>query len=136
MVDLVVTAANVVISSNAVKESGTAGVAITAGQVVYKAAATGKYGLADADSATAEVRQPVGIALNNAAANQPLTIQKSGDITIGATLTAGTDYYLSGTPGAIAPRADLAAGDAVVLLGLAKSTTVLGLDIQLSGVTL
>lgn len=136
MVDLTITAANVVISSNATRENGTAGEAITAGQVVYKAAATGKYMLADNNSATAEVRQPVGIALNGAAADQPLTIQKSGDITIGATLVAGTDYYLSDTPGGICPRADLGSGEYVCLLGLAKSTTVLAIDIQYPDVSL
>lgn len=136
MVDLAVTAASVAVSSNAVRENGTAGEAITAGQAVYKAAATGRYMLADNNSATAEVRQAIGIALNGAAAGQPLAIQKSGDIVIGATLVPGTDYYLSDTPGGIGPRADIAAGEYVCLLGLAKSTTVLALDIQYPGVSL
>jgi hypothetical protein len=42
--------------------------------------------LADSDSATAEARKPTGIALNGAALNQPLAVQKSGDITAGGTL--------------------------------------------------
>jgi hypothetical protein len=63
-------------------------------------------------------------------------VQKAGDITIGATLTAGTAYYLSDTPGGICPVADVGTGESVCLLGLAKSTTFLALDIQVPGVTL
>lgn len=135
MADLTITAANVVSGSSDI-EHGTAGVAVIAGQVVYKNGTTGKYELADADSATAAVRSPRGIALHAAAANQPLAIHKSGPITIGATLTAGTDYWLSGTAGGICPRADVATGEGVVLIGLATSTTVLDVAIKVTGVTL
>jgi hypothetical protein len=133
---LSITAANVVVSTGAQIEHGTAGATITAGQVVYKNSTTGRYALADADGATAESKVPLGIALNGASNGQPLAIQKGGDITIGATLTAGTAYYLSPTPGGIAPLADVLTGDNVVLIGLAKSTSVLTIDIQAPGVTL
>jgi hypothetical protein len=136
MADLSITAANVVKGSNAVVEAGTAGATITAGQVVYKDAADGKYKLADADSATAAAKAPRGIALNGASDGQPLSIIRSGDVTIGATLTAGTAYYLSPVAGGIAPLADVASGDDVVLLGLAESASVLAVDIQITGVTL
>lgn len=136
MANLVITAANVLAGTGAVRESGTAGEAITAGQVVYRASATQKYMLADANAATAEARTARGIALSGAALNQPLSIVKSGDVTIGATLVAGTDYYLSDTPGAIAPRADIGAGEFVCFLGIAKSTTLLGLNIQYPNVSL
>lgn len=135
MADLSITAANVVAGSNATIERGIAGETITAGKAVYKVPG-GKYMLADGDSATAAARVPLGIALNGASLNQPLAVQKSGDVTIGATLTAGTAYYLGDDPGGICPLADVATGDDVVLMGLAKSTTVLKLDIQVSGVTL
>ena len=136
MADISITAANVVKGSNAVVEPGTAGATITAGQVVYKDAADGKYKLADADSATAAAKAPRGIALNGASDGQPLSIIRSGDVTIGATLTAGTAYYCSPVAGGICPLADVASGDDVVLLGLAKSTSVLAVDIQVTGVTL
>jgi hypothetical protein len=136
MSDISITAANVQRGSDAEIESGTFGATVTAGQVVYRDAADGKYKLADADHATAAVRQPRGIALNGGSDGQPATIQRSGDITIGGTLVGGVAYYLSPTtPGGIAPLADVAIGDDYVLLGLAKSTTVLDLDIQISGVT-
>lgn len=128
MTDLVITATSVVKGDNAIVESGYAAAAITAGQVVYKNSA-GKYDLADTDSATAAVRKPRGIALNGAAADQPVAVQRSGDITIGATIAAGVTYYLSGTAGGICPVADLASGDHTAIIGIGKSTTVLSLNI-------
>lgn len=135
MADISITAANVLPGANARTEHGTFGATITQGQAVYRDSSDGKYKLADTDSATAEVKVPRGIALNAGSNGQPATIQISGDITIGATLTAGTAYYLSPVAGGIAPLADVAIGDDYTLLGLAKSTTVLALDIQVSGVT-
>jgi hypothetical protein len=92
--------------------------------------------LADSNSATAEARKAGGIALNGASLNQPITVHKAGDLTLGAVLTAGTAYYLSDTPGGICPLADVGAGEYVCQLGLAKSTTVLAVDIQFPNVSL
>ncbi len=136
MADLSITAANVVAGSNASVTHGTAGATITAGQPVYREAATGKFKLADSNSGTAEAKTAFGIALHASLANQPLAVASSGEITIGATLTPGSPYYLSETPGGIQPAADLASGENVCLLGLAKSATVLTLRIQAPGVTL
>ncbi len=136
MADLVITAANVISGSDAAIDHGRAGATITAGQVVYKESSSGKYKLADADGASVEIKTPVGVALNGASDGQPLAVQTSGDITIGGTLTAGSVYYLSSTPGGIQPYADLGSGEYVALLGLAKSTTVLALRITVPGVTL
>lgn len=136
MTDISITAANVVAGGNAAKESGVAGETVAAGKAVYRASATRKWMLADSNSGTAEARRAVGIALNTASLNQPLTVQKAGDITIGATVTAGTAYYLSDAPGGICPLADVGSGESVCLLGLAKSTTVIAIDIQFPGVSL
>jgi hypothetical protein len=136
MVDLTITPTAVLAGSNARTEEGVAGEAITAGQLVYRSSTTHKFMKADTNSVTAEARKPSGVALNGASLDQPIEVQTAGDITIGATLVAGTDYYASDTPGGICPRADVGATENVVLVGLAKSTTVLGLDIQISGVTL
>lgn len=136
MADLSITAANVIAGADASIERGTAGETITAGQVVYKSSTTNKYMKADSNSATAEAKTARGIALNGASNGQPLAIQKAGPVTIGATLVAGSAYYLSETAGGIQPAADLASGEDVCLLGLADSTTVLNLDIQAPGVTL
>ena len=122
MADLTITAANVAVTSGET-ETGTAGAAITAGQVVFKNA-SGNFALADADDTSLD--EVYGIALNGAASGQPLEVAKSGcSITIGATLTAGLAYYLSATAGGIAPYADLVADDRVIYLGSATSTSVL-----------
>ncbi len=136
MADIVVTAANVVASAGGLRENRIAGATITAGQIVYKEAATGLMKLADCDSATAEARIPYGFALNGAAANQPVEVLRAGLLTAGATLTAGTEYWLSGTSGAFCPAADKATGDRSVLIGVATSTAILKVAIVDSGVTL
>lgn len=136
MADITITPANVIAGSNASIASGTAGETITAGQAVYLSSTSKKWMLADSNSATSEARQAKGIALNGASLNQPVSVQTSGDIIIGGTLVAGSAYYLSETPGGIQSAADLAAGEYVCLLGLAKSTSVLSIGIQFPGVSL
>lgn len=133
MADLTITATSVVPGSNAVKETGVALSTITAGQVVYRDPTTLKFAPADANSATAAIRAAYGIALNGAAAGQPVTVQTDGDITIGATLVVGVVYVLSATAGGIAPAADVADGDYVSVIGTPTSTTVLRLAIVQSG---
>lgn len=136
MTDLSITAASVLPGAGAEIVHGTAGAAITAGQVVYRDADANTWKLADNDSATAAVRLPHGFALNGAASGQPIAVEVDGDITLGAVLTAGTAYYLSSTAGGICPVADLASGDYPCLLGIAESTSVLRIGIQPSDVAL
>lgn len=136
MADLSITAANVAPGSNASLAYGTAGATITAGQVVYFDESDSNYKLADCDSATAAVRSPAGIAMNGASDGQPVTICKSGNVTIGAAVTAGVAYYLSATAGGIAPVADLTTGDYPVVLGIATSATILKVQILEAGVAL
>lgn len=137
MTDLVVTAANVLASGGALKETGVAGVALTAGETVYKEAGTSLFKLSDSNSATAEVKAVYGITLNAAGIGQPVTVVRDDpNFTVGATLVAGTAYYLSETPGGIQPAGDLTTGETVIQLGIAKSTTVLALHIIVPGVTL
>ena len=137
MADLSITAANVIAGTSSTSEFGVAGATITAGQAVYYDDSTSKWKLADTDSATAAVRMSskCGIALNGASSGQPLKVLTKGDITIGATLTAGTTYYLSPTPGGICPLADVLTGDYLTIIGIAKSTTVLNVAINYSGAT-
>lgn len=136
MADLIITAASVVASSAAKTHTALAGETITAGKAVYLATASGKYMLADSNSATAEARVPKGIALTGSSLNQPCVVALSGQVTIGATLTAGVAYYLSDTPGGICPVADVGSGEYPSILGIAKSTTVLDIKIQSAGVAL
>jgi hypothetical protein len=137
MSDLSITAASVIAGSDSVYEYGLWGETGTAGMPVYKDTSTNKWMKADNNSATAAARRALGIALNGGGNNQPVKVHKQGDITIGATLTAGARYYLSETAGGIQPEADLATtGEYVCLLGVAKSTTVLALNIQYPDVAL
>lgn len=133
MADLSITATSVIHGDGKI-EHGILGAVVTAGQVVYEDDATDTIKLADSNGAVA-LRAAKGIALNGGAVGQPVAYQKSGPITIGATLTAGADYLLSDTPGGICPDADVGAGEEVVRIGYAQSTTVLVIDIQNTGVT-
>lgn len=138
MADISVTASAVVAGAGAQTKTGIAGATIAAGDIVYlDSATTGKWQLADSDAAAAEARgqtSNIGIALNSAALNQPIVVQTSGPVTLGAVLTAGVAYYLSDTPAKLCPVADITGGDYYTLMGLAASTTVLNIDVQYSGV--
>lgn len=82
--------------------SAIAGVTITAGQVVYLIASSGKLGLAD-ENASAEASHVFGIALNGGGAGQAINVLRKGAC-YGFTLTA-LDYWaacsLSDTAGAL-----------------------------------
>lgn len=139
MADISITAANVTPKGAPPQLSGIAGVAIVAGEMVYLDPTDNRYKLADCDAIPASnpARSPAGMALNSAAANQPLKIATSGgEVNLGTVLTAGTTYYLSPTPGKICPVADVLTGDSPVVIGIARSTSVLRLGILESGVTL
>lgn len=134
MADLSITAASVAAGSGAtINRNNNAGASITAGQVVYLESSSSTWKLADCNSATAEVRVPVGIALNAAGSGQPLAVCTRGPVTIGATLVSGVVYYLSGTAGGIRPVADNTTGDYPAVIGQASSTTVLNVQIQAVG---
>lgn len=136
MADISITATAVVAGTNARTKHGTIGETITAGQAVYLDTATNKWMKADNNSATAAARQAGGIALNGGAVNQPITVQYGGDLTVNAVLTAGVAVYLSDTAGGICPVADVGSGEYVCQIGIAKSTTVLTIDIQFPNVAL
>ena len=137
MVDLTVTATSVAPGGNSTVVNGTAGATITAGQVLYLDSSDGRLKLADANSATAAIRSPYGVALNGAASGQPVAVLTKGLVTIGATMTAGVAYYLSNTAGGICPVADVTGtGTYPTIIGIATSTTVLDVRLHESGVSL
>ena len=129
MADISITATAVTADLSSVTTRA-AGAAITAGQMVYLDTATNRWLLADCDAAAVAARTPAGIALNGGAIAQPIAVKSAGDVTMNAVLTAGEAYFQSPSPGGIAPRADVLTGDLLVLIGFAKSTTVLGLGIK------
>lgn len=137
MADLSITATAVVAASDAQIDYGSVlGETVTAGQALYKDSTTGKWMKADANAGSAEARQATHMALNGGAVNQPCAALKRGDVTLNAVLTAGLAYYLSDTAGGICPVADIGSGEYVVLLGLAKSTTLFSWDPKYPNVAL
>ncbi len=132
MTDIVVTAASVNPGAGAVTKEGTAGVAITAGDAVYKAT-NGEIELCQNDQ-TAVIAAAVGIAINDAAVGQPVKYQITGEMTFNAVLTAGQVYIVGAAAGAIAPESDAVATEYVTVLGVGLSTTSMKLGILQSGV--
>lgn len=135
MANLTITAANVVARPGARSIEGILGATVTPGQPAALDPATNKYVLADSNHATIALRDVKGIFLNGGGDGQPCRIHTSGPLSLGAILTAGTDYWLSDTSG-ICPRADVGSGETAVLLGIATSTSILDVQIQNSGVQL
>lgn len=123
MADLTITATQVLPSTGAQYVDGLAGVAITAGQACYKSTGDTIL-LADADAGSNAAANVQGIALNNAAAGQPVRLQSTGTIILGAAAAPvkGTIYVLSGGAGGIAPAADLAVADRVTIIGVGGTT--------------
>lgn len=136
MADLSITAANVKLVSGPTEQMKSGGT-LTAAQGVYKEVATAKAKLADNDSATAEVRALHGLTLHAALPDQPILVAKNGAVVeVGAILTAGVEYYVSGTPGGLCPRADVVSTDDPIRVGMALTTSQLQLDFNDPNVTL
>ena len=133
MSDISITAANVDEGTEIGKETGVAGATITAGQSLYLGS-NGKLLLADADTESKAVCR--GIALHGASEDQPITYKRAGTLDMGATLVRGTVYVVSTTAGGIAPWADLSSGDYVTILGIATTTAILTINIQVSGIAI
>ena len=130
MADIIPVSSNVKAVDPANITYGLGGEAISlAGRAVYKSSTTGKYMLADNNSATLEARAATGIALNQVGSDgQPLAVQTQGDINFGsAILTAGASYWLSDTAGGICPDGDVGAGENACFIGIARTTQILAL---------
>ena len=137
MADVTITAAQVQPSPTGgwTLGQGIAGGTITAGQPLYADATDGgKLKPTDADAAaTAAAR---GIALSNAADDQPIRYLVSGPIILGVgNLVRGRSYFVSATAGGICRESDVASGVYTTSLGLATTTSQLDVQIQSSGVT-
>lgn len=104
MGDIALTAAKIglVYPEKAEVYTGTAGVTITAGQVLYRIISSGLLGLADED-ASAEASAVVGIALNGGGAGQAIDYAVKGHL-YGFTVSGlahGLACSLSNTAGAL-----------------------------------
>jgi len=118
---------------------GTAGEAVTAGQVVYLSSAAestpltaGKWYLTDSDAAaTSTTPQSVGVAVSAIAINAAGTIRLAGEVNSAGSVLVGTTYYVGSTPGAIVSSApalsrQVGVGLTTSSLLLAATTAVVG----------
>lgn len=133
MADRTVTASSVVKSSAATTQQGTALSAITAGQVIYKDPTTSNW--APASSGASTLQTNFAVALNSAAANQPVSFtQADTAFTPGLTTLTGEVLFLSTNPGALCPYADLTTGEQPVSIYLGTGTSTAVLNISAAGV--
>lgn len=123
MANLAPTAANVKRVSGGVFQK-IAGEAVVRGAPCYLKASDGKAYNGQCDG-TAEEAETLYIALNDAAADQPVTLMSGGVVNLGAILTVGVVYVLSATAGKICPAADLVTGNRLTILGAATTTSLL-----------
>lgn len=134
MADITITATSVLTSGT--KQQGTLGETVTAGQAVYKKSSDSKWYKAQADG-TAEENGSNGIAIamtGGATGQGFLYVDKAGvTVTIGGTVAAGTEYYVSATAGGICPFADLVSTNRVCRIGYADSTSTIVTDFKYMG---
>lgn len=133
--DLSITASSFVPGSRAKTVTGIAGVAITAGQLVYLDSSEQTYKLADAN-ASAATAAVAGIAASSVSAGQFIVvITEDDDLTLGATLDMSYPFYIcSATAGSIANANDTGAGGLYpVAVLVAKSTTKCVFKLGLKG---
>jgi hypothetical protein len=133
MANITQTAANVAAGSSATRvQLVQAGETITQGMPVYLAS-DGKYYQTDAND-TAVKAQAKGIGVSPASTDGYFLMAVDGLINLGATLAVGQIYCVSATKGAIAPYGDLTTNDFVTILGIATTTTLMDINIVISGV--
>lgn len=97
-------------SASTLDVAGTAGEALTAGQAVYLSDGSGgktagQWFRSDATSDYASIFPLVGMVPSAISSGVTGTIRLSGAVTGLTSLTVGTSYYVSGTPGAITATA-------------------------------
>lgn len=133
---LTITAANVGVGENANTDIITVGQATNHGVVLYVDTATDSlYKPADADAV--DTAKANAISLTSATGTGlPVLVLRNGDLYLGAILTQGVEYYLGTTPGTIVLKSDLASGDYVTRIGIARTTSILEVDIDATGITL
>lgn len=122
MADRSITASQVIPSSNAAIQKGTAGATITAGQPLYKDADTKE--LHPALNDTLIHATVVGIAANGASDGQPVQyVSRDPALQLGAAagVAEGDLLVLSGTAGGICPLADVVTGDFLCVIGVGNS---------------
>lgn len=131
--DLTITATTTVPLKGSQIITGTAGATITAGQPIYRDPTTATMLLCAANLTSVEANAS-GIAVCNSSTGQPVTYQSGGNLTVGATLVPNTTYVVSPNSGKVCPALDLAAGNYITILGVAKDASTLVINVNATGV--
>ncbi len=133
--------ADLTITTTAVKrvngpvEDGIAGEAIARGKVCYLTS-SGTWKLAQCDGAAIEAGEGtrLGIALNDAATDQPIKLQRGGDIDLGAAAPAsGVTYVVAAAAGSIAVDADILTPKYKAIVGVGRGSNILRLAFVTGG---
>ena len=129
---LAVTAAEV-INNTASTPLANAGETISAaGKSVYLKSSTGKWMLAKCSGTPEEAGNNVrfGVSLHAALADQPLAVQETGILIIGASAapTVGVVYCIGAAFGAIVPQSDLVNPNKITRLGDGASSSTIDMS--------
>ncbi|HWH79617.1 MAG TPA: hypothetical protein VNT76_19695 [Candidatus Binatus sp.] len=138
MAELTITSSACLATGSFQKTLGQAGETITAGMVVYKKSSDGKMYKAQNDGTLEESCSGVdnGVSLTDSVlAGQYFVYLTGGTITIGATVVAGTAYYLGATAGSISLFSDIGTGGTkyVTIIGFATTTAIINVAINPTG---
>jgi len=122
---------SIVQAANAIDDTYTAGVILTATNAVYLSASnTVSKALADSSAAS----RLLGFATAGAAAAAPVNVRKIGKLGGFSLLTAGARYYVDpSTAGAITATTPIGSGNTIVQAGYAATASVLDIQIQQLG---
>ena len=128
MADISITATDVVPATDAFVETVLLGETVTAGEILVYDSTDNDWVVAsnasDALSGSAN-GQNLRMALSSANSGQTIAVLRSdSDVSLGAVLAAGRWYVLS-TGGSISPESDATTADYSVLIGYAKTTSLL-----------
>lgn len=110
-----------------------AGEALIQGAQVYYKASDGRAYNSQSDGTTAEADTKGTALVAATAAGQPVEVQEGGDLDCGAVLTVGKVYCISTTAGKMIAADELLTTEKVTVVGVAKSTSRLGLIYKASG---
>lgn len=106
----------------------TAGVTISAGDVLYMDGTDSK--VKDAANTAEASSVAVGIALNNASPNQPVSYISKGFVQLGDVAAAGDIAVVSTSGGNMAPSSDLISTNYVSIIGVFASLSLLEVNIN------
>ena len=136
MADLSITEGNVALSTETARIIPiTFGETLLKGELAYKNTSDGLYWKADSD-AVATAKVAVLVLVGGAASAIGIGALPGASVSLGAILTAGTNYVLSSNAGKICAISDgnHATGDYITHVGTASTTSVLQFRVNATGI--